>query len=57
MINVAMIVAGDFTTSSVDWGMPNRNTRGQYILELSAEMEPYIINGGKTIGNICRFWG
>lgn len=43
-----MVVAGDFNARGVEWGMPESNARGRYLLEMAARTGLAILNVGNT---------
>lgn len=43
-----LIVAGDFNAKAQEWGMPNTNSRGRRILEMTARLGLSTVNVGNT---------
>lgn len=43
-----IIVAGDFNARSTEWGMPNADSRGNYITEMAARRGLVVLNTGST---------
>lgn len=43
-----IIVAGDFNAKSAEWGMPNANSRGNYITDMAARIGLIVLNIGST---------
>ena len=44
-----IIIAGDFNTRVVEWGMSNMDSRGKRVLELAAWLSLSMINVGKVL--------
>lgn len=42
------VVAGDFNARAVEWGSPTTNTRGRYILDMSARLGLVVANVGNA---------
>lgn len=45
-ITGGVIVCGDFNARAVEWGLPQTNTRGRYVLEMAARLGLHILNTG-----------
>ena len=43
-----LVVAGDFNSKAVEWGMPNTDSRGKKILEMACRTNLSIANAGNT---------
>lgn len=43
-----VVVAGDFNAKGVEWGMPDTNPRGRYLLEMAARTGLAVLNVGNS---------
>ena len=44
-----LVVAGDYNSRAIEWGMPATNTKGQLLLEIAARLELTVANVGRTM--------
>ncbi|XP_054257440.1 uncharacterized protein LOC128982505 [Macrosteles quadrilineatus] len=50
-VDGGVIVCGDFNARAVEWGSPQTNTRGRYVLEMAARLGLHVLN----VGNVSTF--
>ncbi|XP_058806482.1 uncharacterized protein LOC131672932 [Phymastichus coffea] len=51
------IVAGDFNSRAIEWGLPTTNRRGRLLLEMVARLQLVVVNEGKSATFRRPEWG
>jgi len=49
LLNGNLVIAGDFNSRAIEWGMPETNTKGRLLLEMAARLELTVANVGRTM--------